>query len=145
MSDDKKKPSKAKGCGCGCLSVIILAVILTILLYACTGLGKSNSSLEEAKATYNQIVDLNNNTEISTEEKATQAQDLINELAPKLEELEKQKDEELPHMGLTFQVWQSYVSMNGACNALVQNDPEYYQKCMDAAQESLERAEKETD
>lgn len=140
-----KENNKSKGCLIGCFSIIILAVILTFLLYACSGGNSDSTDLEEAQATYTEINDLYSNTEITPEEKITQAQELIDKTAPKLEELEKAKDDELPKMGRTFQTWQAYLSMNGALNAIVQNDPEYYQKCMDAAQESLNRAENETD
>ena len=58
--------------------------------------------------------------------------------------MEKQKDEELPKTGKTFQLWQGYLSMNDALNAIIENNTEYYQKSLEAAQESLSKAEKET-
>ena len=143
---EEKKPNKLRtSYGCGCLIVIVLLIFIFVLAYGFSKSGNDSSALDDAKATYDQIVDLNKNADISPEEKARQAQDLMDKIEPIMTELEKQKDNELPQMNRNFQLWQSFVSMNDACNAIVQNDPAEYQQCIESASESLEKAEKEMD
>ena len=117
------KEKKPKGCLSTFIKVFLITFIglaLIILLFSCFNNGNSiniDQLVQDAQNYITEIEDIHLGSQ-PNEEKISQLEQIQNEIAPTIEELETSKEENAYEFGSDFHLWEAYGGINLMCNNL---------------------------